>query len=367
MRAVVKSRGLVNRAARHDAAWSGLFDEPEFRQVAAFFDARPDLGPTPLVRLPVLARALGVGELLVKDESQRGGLDSFKIAGVTYALHRLEQRGAVTSATTLVCATAGNHGRAVARAGRERGLRVRVFVGRDADPSRVAAIRAEGAEVEPVDGGYEAAVASMADAATRHGWTVVSDTSWPGGDDRVPRAIMAGYTRLAAEVSQQAHPPPDIVIVQAGVGGLAAAVLSWYAYTHGPRRPFAIVCEPLGAACALESLRAGEPVTLAETRSDLAGLRCATPSRAAWPALRAADACVAIDDAWADEAVRRLAAPVTPDPAISAGLSGACGLGALLALVHDEALAPVREAAHLGPSSRVLVFNTEGAGAPRRL
>jgi diaminopropionate ammonia-lyase len=357
----VKSRFLINEAARTAADHRGLFGDAEHEAVAAYFDARPELGPTPLVGLPALAGALGIGELLVKDESRRGGLDSFKIAGVSYALHALAARGVVTSRSTLACATAGNHGRAVARAGRERGLPVRVFLGRDADPTRVAAIRAEGAQVEIVDGGYEAAVAAMAEAAAHHGWTVISDTSWPGGDDRVPMAIMAGYTRLAAEAARQiASHPPDIVLVQAGVGGLAGAVISWYLHALGRRRPFIVVCEPAGAACVLESIRAGEPVTLPETRSELVGLRCAAPSRAAWPALGAADACVAIDDAWAFEAMRRLAEPPPPDPPIAAGPSGACSLGALLALVHDDALAPVREAAGLSARSRVLVFNTEG-------
>jgi diaminopropionate ammonia-lyase len=171
---------------------------------------------------------------------------------------------------------------------------------------------------------------------------------------------MAGYTRLLTEASRQWNAPPDVVLVQGGVGGLVCAAASWFAFTSGPTRPFFIACEPDGAACLLESAKTGAPVQLQSVRTAMAGLRCATPSTAAWPTIRdGVDAFVSIPDTFAQLAMERLCAP-TGDPCIEAGPSGACGIGALLALTSDPALRPVRDACGLGRSTRVLAVVTEG-------
>lgn len=361
------SRFLLNPAARMGQPSAGLFTAEEYADVQAFFETHPELGPTPLHRLRGLARQLGVRALFVKDESARFGLNAFKIVGVQYAVHRLIRTGRLSPGAVVVCATAGNHGRAVARVARDHALHARVYVPADTAPARVEAIAHEGAEVVLVDGRYDDAVRRAAEDAARHGWVAISDTAWPGNEE-IPRWIMAGYTQLLAEASAQwsPEPPPDIVLVQAGVGGLACAVASWLAWHYGVPRPFLICCEPAEAACALESVRVGRPVTLGGSlETMMAGLRCAAVSSLAWPILqRVVDAFVAIDDRWALEAIARLARPVGGDPAIVAGASGACGLGALLAIMADEALAPVRDACQVGSASRLLVFNTEGATDP---
>lgn len=363
----LSSRFVLNPAARAGPPPASLFTAAEYADVQAFFEARSDLLPTPLRRLPGLARRLGIGELFVKDESARFGLNAFKILGVTYAIERLARAGRLAPSSLLVCATAGNHGRAVARVARNRGLRARVYVPAGTAAAPRDAIASEGAEVVMVEGSYDEAVRCAADEAARHGWVVVSDTSWPGYEE-IPRWIMAGYTRLLAEAAAAwaPGPPPDVVFVQAGVGGLACATASWLAWRYGPERPFLVCCEPLQAACALESIRAGRPVALdGPLETVMAGLRCGQLSPIVWPVLQSAvDAFVAIDDAWALEAVRRLARPVAGDEAVVSGPSGACGLGTLVALLADETLRPVREACHLGPRSRVLVITTEGATDP---
>ncbi|MEZ5285235.1 MAG: pyridoxal-phosphate dependent enzyme [Vicinamibacterales bacterium] len=93
---------------------SAFFSESEFAAVDAFFAARPALMPTPLVSLPRLAARLGVGELLVKDETARFGLNAFKLLGARFAIEQLASAGRLPEETTLVCASEGNHGRAVA-------------------------------------------------------------------------------------------------------------------------------------------------------------------------------------------------------------------------------------------------------------
>ncbi len=100
-------------------------------------------------------------------------------------------------------------------------------------------------------------------------------------------------------------------------------------------------------------------------RSIMAGLNCGMPSLAAWPTLRAGiDLFLAVDDGFAEEAMRRLASGHGGDPRIVAGESGAAGLAGLLALCREPALGQAHEAMGLGPASRVLLVNTEGATDP---
>ena len=178
---------------------------------------------------------------------------------------------------------------------------------------------------------------------------------------------MAGYTWMMTEAEEQwaPSPPPDVVIVQGGVGGLVCAGASWFAQRYGVERPLFIAAEPAAAPCLLESAKAGGPVVAEERQTIMACLKCAEISPVIWPVLAdAVDAVVAIDDRRAAWAMRRLANPAPGEPEIVSGGSGACGLGALQAIVTDQVFAPVRAAAGLGPTSRVLVVNTEGATDP---
>jgi diaminopropionate ammonia-lyase len=225
----------------------------EITRVRRFFASRPDLRPTPLRRLPDVASEIGIGELLLKDESNRFGLPAFKAVGVTYAIHRLFEEGRLRAGGGVACATAGNHGRAVARIAREHGLHATVFVPAGIARQRIDAIVSEGANVIVHDRGYEDAVATMAGQSRRKGWTIVSDTSYPESeDDPVPTWIMSGYTRIFDEAAEQWDTPPDAMFVQAGVGGLLAAAGTW-----APDQEVLVVsCEPENAACVLAAARA---------------------------------------------------------------------------------------------------------------
>jgi diaminopropionate ammonia-lyase len=353
----------LNTRAR-DGALSP-FDANDYQDLAGFYARHPHLDATPLVSLPALAGALGVGAVHVKDESTRFGLNAFKSLGVRYAVDRLERDGTIDHAATLVCASAGNHGRAVARAARERGLRARVYMSSDATDAVRRNIASEGAEVVVVNGTYDAAVRAMARDAKRHGWTIVSDTSWPGYD-AIPRLIMLGYTRIVREMAEQLGGTPDVVFAQGGVGGLICGVAAGLLDQWPRGRPRLVACEPIGAACLLASARAGRVATLeGPLRTIMAGLRCAEPSPAAWPTIAAAaDAFVAVDDHAVMDAMRMLARPMAADPAIESGPSGACGLASFVAVMRDAELRSVRDALALGPASRVVVINSEGATDP---
>jgi diaminopropionate ammonia-lyase len=343
---------------------AAFFAADELADVSRFYDS-VGAQPTPVRRLRALARELGLAEILVKDESRRFGLPAFKIAGARYAVARLIERGG-SSVGDFACATAGNHGRAVAHAGRLHDRRVYVYVPVGTADARVAALRDEGADVVVTTVGYDAAVRLMARDAAANGWTIVSDTAWEGYEE-IPRWIMAGYTRLMEEAAAQwGDAPPAIVIVQAGVGSLAGAVAGWLqrqVQCFPGSSPRLVVAEPLGSACVLTSLDANRRVTLDSCEpTAMVGLRSAEVSTIAWPVLQSvADAAVAVPEALAAEAIARLAHPAPgDDAAIHTAASGAAGLAALLALMRDPAAAEIRDALDLGPTTRVQVIATEG-------
>jgi len=327
----------------------------------AFHRSMDGYAPTPLREAPAVAAAAGLRRVLVKDESSRLGLPSFKILGASWATNvALSERVGRLADTfaelrelveplrplRLVAATDGNHGRAVAHMARLLGLSSKIYVPRGTAQARIDAIAGEGAAVEVVDGSYDAAVErSAADAADDT--LVVSDTSWPGYET-VPRAVIDGYSTIFAEVDD-AGVAPQAVVVQIGVGALAAAVVRRY------REPFVVGVEPESAACVLASVAAGQMLRLpGEPGSIMAGLNCGEPSLVAWPLVsRGIDLYVAIDDESAREAMRLLARD-----GIVAGETGAAGAAALLALRDPAAAGRLKEA------ETVLVVCTEGATDP---
>lgn len=334
--------------------------------VRGFHRTLPGYRPTPLRDLPGLARELGIGRLLLKDEGARLDLAAFKVLGVSWAIERLLRDG--MSATTLSSATAGNHGRALAWAARQRGLRAIVFIPANSAPARVQAIRGEGAEVVPVDGSYEDAVDRCAVDSAAGGWQVVADVGYPGYME-IPSWISEGYGTIFEEVAEDlavsGDPPPDMVVVQGGVGGLAAAVVPHAARWSPPAR--VLVVEPEEADCLLASASAPDGVPT-ESRGTgqtvLAGLNCARVSLAAWPTIRAgAEAFLSVSDELALQALRRLATPRELDPRVVAGASGAAGVAGLMALTQP-AFAELRRNLALDERSRILVVSTEGATDP---
>ena len=354
------------------------------RRVARHLALRPGHAPTPLVPLPALAAAIGVAELLVKDEGQRLGLGSFKALGGAYAvaLLCLEEAGArlgrpldaadladpavraVAATLTFACATDGNHGRSVAQGAALVGARSVVFVHGGVSDARVAAIAAFGAEIVRVAGTYDDSVEEAATVGRERGWTIVSDTSWPGYE-RIPGLVMQGYTALLREALDEAGAPPTHVFIQAGVGGIAATLAGHLALLFGRERPRLVVVEPDRAACLFASARAGAPVPVeAGEPTVMAMLECYAPSLVAWRVLeRAADAFMLIEDEEAVAAMSRLARPLAGDPVLVAGESGGAGLAGLLRAARDPR---IREALGLGAHARVLLVNTEGATDPDR-
>jgi diaminopropionate ammonia-lyase len=174
---------------------------------------------------------------------------------------------------------------------------------------------------------------------------------------------MRGYMLMAAEAFDAMPYAPTHVVVQGGVGGVAAAVLAVAWQRFGADRPRFLVVEPERAACLFESVKAGARTAVdGELDTLMAGLACGEVSLLAWEILAGGvDAALVVDDAAAVEVMRRLAFPEAGDPAIVAGESATCGLAGVLAAAERPELAA---ALGLDHASRVLVFGTEGATDP---
>jgi len=356
--------------------------EPASPAIAAFHARLPGYAPTPLLDLPAAAARVGIGRLLVKDESSRLGLPAFKMLGASWASYRslvaryveatgtpLPEWATVDELATVIApvrpvdlatATDGNHGRAVARFARLLGLGARIFVPQGTTDARIDAIVSEGASCQVVNGSYDDAVARAAQEASA-ACLVVADTSWPGYDT-VPGWVIDGYSTIFAEIDAQrlaaGLPDPDVVMVPIGVGALAAAVAQWYRRPGVAHPPLLVGVEPDTANCVMASALAGHLVDVpGPHRSVMAGLNCGEASPVAWPWVSAGfDWFVAGGDELAVTGMRLLAAE-----GVVSGESGACTVGALAALHEGAGLDAGLE---MAADAVVLALSTEGATDP---
>lgn len=327
----------------------------------------PVYQPTPLVSLPGLARKYGVGNIYLKNEAFRFGLNAFKGLGASYAIHRLLMQDPAIE--TFCTATDGNHGRAVAWASRMAGKKSVVFVPRDTAQSRIEAIEGEDATVVQFDGNYDEACAAAEELSAKEGWQLVQDAAWEGYEE-IPALIMSGYLTPFRELEDRLHPHPkpeiDIVFIQAGVGSWAGSAIWYYLNRYGENRPKVVIVEPTEANGIWASFRAGKRVMPdCSFATFMAGLNCGLPSLTAWEIIQnGADAVISVEDSYAERAIRELYYPTGIDERVIAGESGVGGLAGFLAVMTDDQLREVKEALGLTQESRVLFYSTEGATDP---
>lgn len=369
-------------AAYDDAGRTAILSDNAFRVAQQEIASWPGYSKTPVRKLTELAQAIGVKQILYKDEGERFGLGSFKALGGAYAVFRLIQRelkqrrgievrsadlvsksfADATGGITVTCATDGNHGKSVAWGAQKFGCRCVIYVHASVSEARSRAIANYGAEVRRIAGNYDDAVRQAASDAVKYGWHVVSDTSYEGYVD-VPRDVMQGYSIMVDEALNQAAVVPTHVFIQGGVGGLAAAVCSHLWQQYGKQRPTYVVVEPDKADCLYRSAVSGEPTVVhGALDTIMAGLACGEVSLLAWKILQpGADAFMTISDEAAAETMRILADARFGDGPVVAGESAVAGLaGLILAASNPDS----RSALALGPESEVLLFGTEGATDP---
>lgn len=335
---------------------------------------------TNLHPLSTLALSCEVSSIHYKDESTRFGLGSFKALGGAYAVIR-HLAGLVSKETgssvsneeirtgvhaaraadiTVASATDGNHGRSIAWGASQAGCQCKIYIHRDVSAGREAAMAELGAEVIRVDGDYDESVRKCAEDSDANGWHVISDTSYPGYTE-IPKLVMAGYTIMVDEILGQLDGiPPTHVIIQAGVGGLAASMIAAFWMKIGVNLPRFIIVESEHAACIVESAKQGAPSPVSvDHETIMAGLSCGEISLIAWEILkRGASDVVSIPDGLVEPVMRMAAESELCETAIQAGECGTPGIITLAAISQDP---ESRKRFGLDENSRVLVFGCEGA------
>jgi len=346
-------------------------------KLVRFHHRMPAYASTLLFNAPTLAKRLGVGKVLIKAETQRMGLPSFKILGASWATYQAlcahlgsepEPWNNINELAAnldhlrpfnLAAATDGNHGRAVAFMARLLGFGCHIFVPEGMVQSRIEAIRREGASVTIVNGTYDDAVRQSAAMASQN-CLVVSDTSWEGYE-ATPSRVIEGYSTIFREVDDaldaSAMARPDMVVIPVGVGAFMAAAVAHYRGAD-KRNTLIVGVEPSDANCVQASAEAGQITEVpGPHRSIMVGLNCGTPSLIAWPVVSTGvDWFAAIDDDAARTAMRELASI-----GIVAGETGSAALGGLEALLASkEWSAEGRDVS----DATVLIVVSEGATDP---
>lgn len=361
----------------------------ELDKVKSFHKTIENYEKTPLINLRSLAKELGVKSILVKDESKRAGVNSFKILGSTYAMAKLickklnlklentsfnylksEEIKKKLGEITFVTCSDGNHGRGVAWTAREIGQKAVIYLPKGTAKRRVDAIKELGAEAMVLDLNYDDTVRYAAKMAKENNWEIVQDTTWEGYKE-IPMWIMQGYAAMAYEALEQIEEMGEKathMFIQAGVGAMAGGVLGFCANYFNGEHPITIVMEPVNAACMFKSaeINDGKPH---EVKGDLetimAGLACGEPILYGWEILRDfADAFSMCPDYVTARGMRILANPQENDEKIVSGESGAVGTGFISLIMQREELKEIRERLRLNENSTILLFSTEGATDP---
>lgn len=380
----IEALHVHNRSATRDRPYGdaerSVLSLAGFRTARAEIASWPGYRPTPLLPLPSLARALDVGAILYKDEAHRLGMESFKALGGAYAVLAVIKRRLAAGGTepttrslldgsrhgqaasvTVAAATDGNHGRSVAWGAQMFGATAVIYLHQNVSPDRERAIARYGARIVRVEGGYDASVRQCAADAEANGWELVADTSADPAA-AIPALVMQGYTLIAEEIIDSAARPTH-VFVQAGVGGLAAAMAAHFWERLGPDRPRIVVVEPIKADCVFRTVAAGRPDPVpGDTDTFMACLAAGEISAPAWVILRhAADDVLALPEEAAPAAMRLLAEGRGGDPVVVSGESGCAAIAGLLAACQSADLR-----AHLGLDANAVVvaIGSEGATDP---
>jgi threonine dehydratase len=168
----------------------------------------PHLAPTPLYHHPKLDPLVGA-EVHIKHENYQP-VGAFKVrGGVNFMAHLAPQerrRGVVTAST-------GNHGQSIAYAARIYGVRAVIVAPEGANPVKVEAMRAIGAEVILFGPDFEAAKAHCLTLEEEEGLRFISS-----GDEPL---LIAGVGTHTLEIVE-ALPDVEMIFVPVGGGSGAA-------------------------------------------------------------------------------------------------------------------------------------------------
>ena len=311
--------------------------------------------PTPLIELKKLSKELNLNKIYYKDENKRFDLKSFKALGGAYAVEKVTKGNKDIIVAT---ATAGNHGRSVAWGARRLGLKCKIFISEFVSDARGKAMADLGADVVKVKGNYEKSLMECIKQSTENNWQIVQDVAWKDYM-LVPKYTMAGYTVMMKEiVDQLKNEKITHIILQAGVGGMAGAMVAGIA-RYLKNIPITIVVEPDSAACVMESIKSGKIEKIDIKRESLmGGMSCGEVSLVPWEILKnSVKHCVSLPDDDIAKTMRLLGNSSFSDEKIIAGENSAPGLISLISSCEDQ---NIKEKLKLNNNSNVLVFGCEG-------
>ena len=311
--------------------------------------------PTPLISLKKLSEKLKLNKIFYKDESKRFHLKSFKALGGAYAVEKVTKGNKNIVIST---ATAGNHGRSVAWGSKKLGLKCKIFISEYVSEFRAKVMRSFGADVIRVKGNYDNSLKECIKQSKQNNWQIVQDVAWENYK-LVPTLTMAGYSVMMKEISEQINNQKiSHIILQAGVGGMAAAMVAGIA-RYLDNVPKIIIVEPKSAACVLESIKANKIKKISiEKESLMGGMSCDEVSLLPWQILKnSVNHCVTVSDDCIAKTVKSLANSEFSNEKIVGGECSTPGIISLVALCND----PVsRKEINLNKNSNVLLFGCEG-------
>ena len=311
--------------------------------------------PTPLLLLNKLSKELNLNKIYYKDESKRFDLKSFKALGGAYAVEKVTKGNKDITVST---ATAGNHGRSVAWGAKRLGLKCKIFISEYVSDVRGKAMEALGADVVKVKGNYENSLVECIKQSTDNNWQIVQDVAWKDYM-LIPTLTMAGYSVMMKEIVDQINNEEIThIFLQAGVGGMAGAMVAGSA-RYLKNIPKIIVVEPDSAACVMESIKTGkiEKINI-ERESLMGGMSCGEPSLVPWKILKkSVNNCISLPDDDIGKAMKLFANASFGDDKIIAGENSAPGVISLIASCNDE---NIKNKINLNSSSNVLLIGCEG-------
>ena len=311
--------------------------------------------PTPLISLNKLSKELNLNNIFYKDENKRFNLKSFKALGGAYAVEKVTKGNKDIVVAT---ATAGNHGRSVAWGARRLGLKCKIFISEFVSDARGQAMADLGADVVKVKGNYEKSLIECIKQSTENNWQIVQDVAWKDYMV-VPKYTMAGYTVMMKEIINQIkNEKITHIILQAGVGGMAGAMVAGIA-RYLENVPVTIVVEPDSAACVMESIKTGKIEKIDIQRESLmGGMSCGEVSLVPWEILKnSVKHCISLPDDDIAKTMKLLGNSTFSDEKIIAGENSAPGIISLIASCEDQ---NIKQKLELNQNSNVLVIGCEG-------
>ncbi len=310
---------------------------------------------TPLENLNKLSNELCIKNIFYKDESKRFNLKSFKALGGAYAVEKISKDKKNIIVST---ATAGNHGRSVAWGAKRLGLKCKIFISEFVSESRAEAMRGFGAEVFRVEGNYDNSLKECIKQSKKNGWEIIQDVAWKGYE-LVPKLTMAGYAVMMKEISDQINKNKiSHIFLQAGVGGMAAAMIAGCA-RYLEYIPKIIIVEPESAECVLKAVEKNSIVTLdIKKESLMGGMSCGEVSTVPWKIINNnCNFCMSIPDDKISDTIKLLANSSFGENKLIGGECATPGIISLIACFNNIKL---KEKLSLDKNSQVLLLGCEG-------